>query len=385
MFSVYIHKNKVVVDNKSYYLGELSADFLNIQKEYMFCENQFRLVKKYLDICNKDFNKENLQGLIHQFEKLLDILEPFIVFGILNKEYREITEIVKEINSFGLKKIVKDTVGIFSEWTNFNDNRKKDDKKIFQMFRERVIDFNIHLHDIRAFNHTMHFFINEKLMKLKSLNDSNHGKAYFSFINSDEASYWIANPINNHNTIYRNVDFYNISYLPRETEKDSGKFEIYEHIECCDLQSFLKLDFMRALINGHTFRRCQHCGKYFMITKRYHTIYCHNPSPENPNYTCHQIGSLSKREGVSNTPKSQSVRRALDRVGHDFKRGVISATDKELLCKTISDIYHKGITSTNISNYDFENSLQPKALYSQCGIIRKANPRGRPKKKEEFK
>ena len=85
------------------------------------------------------------------------------------------------------------------------------------------------------------------------------------------------------------------------------------------------------------------------------------------------------KETITDNPKAQSLQRCLDRIEKDYTRKIITEKDKDLLNKTVRDMYHRAVTQSGISNEDFEKSLATNVLYPKCGVIRKTKRRGRPK------
>ncbi len=69
---------------------------------------------------------------------------------------------------------------------------------------------------------------------------------------------------------YTAIDDVRLQLVPRETSPGSGTFKVYEYYETTHLQTMLKLDFYKALEAGHIIRKCQNCGRYFLLQKGYH-------------------------------------------------------------------------------------------------------------------
>ncbi len=122
-------------------------------------------------------------------------------------------------------------------------------------------------------------------------------------------------------------------------------------------------------------------GRCFLLKKGYHIKYCDNPAPDNPKYTCAQLGYHRKgiKELQADNPKAQSLHRCYLRIDKDLLRGVITHKDKEKLYRTAQDLYYDATMHSGTSNEDFENQLASKKLYPLCNVIRKTKPRGRPK------
>ena len=148
------------------------------------------------------------------------------------------------------------------------------------------------------------------------------------------------------------------------------------------LLMLLKIDFYKALEAGHLIRRCEYCGRVFLLAKRLHTKYCDNPAPDNPKYTCAQMGyRLTRRkEEPGDDPKADALRRCLNRIAKDCSRQIITAEDKDLLKAKVEELYHAAKIRSGVTYEEFEESLKSKNLYPLCGVTRKSNPVGHPKK-----
>ena len=57
------------------------------------------------------------------------------------------------------------------------------------------------------------------------------------------------------------------------------------------LRDIAMISFNEIASRGKTIRQCQNCGKYFIPAKRSDTLYCDNPSPEDPEMTCKEYGN----------------------------------------------------------------------------------------------
>lgn len=257
-----------------------------------------------------------------------------------------------------------------------NIKAKREYYKNFCSMYERILS------DIQSFKNTIYNFIDFYLSKLQKLNSNNYASALHNFLNHPSAIKLIANPITD-TGLFTNADSVTLRYIPRETLKGSGEFKIYEYYEVQSLQTLLKTDFYKALEAGYIIRRCEYCGRFFLLNKAYHTKYCDKPAPDNPNYTCAQLGYHYKgvKETVADNPKAQSLNRCYKRIDKDLSRRIITAEEREILYAKAKDLYHHAKITPGISNEEFEKSLASGNLYPLCNVIRKTNPRGRPKAK----
>lgn len=159
-------------------------------------------------------------------------------------------------------------------------------------------------------------------------------------------------------------------------------FQILEQYRTGSLLMLLKIDFYKALEARHLIRRCEYCGRFFLLPKRLHTKYCDNPAPDHPQYTCAQMGyRLTRRkENTEDDPKADALRRCLNRITKDCSRGIITAEEKESLKVTAEELYHAARIRSGVTYEAFEESLKSQNLYPLCGVIRNSRPVGHPKK-----
>jgi hypothetical protein len=164
---------------------------------------------------------------------------------------------------------------------------------------------------------------------------------------------------------------------------DSGtnEFQVLEKYTTESLLMLLTVDFYKALGAGHLIRQCEYCGRFFLLTKRLHTKYCDNPAPDNPKYTCAQMGyqKSRKKEHTKDDPKADSLRRCLNRITQDCSRKRITPEERDGLKAKANEIYHEAKIRSRVTYEEFENALASKNLYPLCSVIRKSNPVGRPK------
>lgn len=76
----------------------------------------------------------------------------------------------------------------------------------------------------------------------------------------------------------------------------------------------------------------------------------------------------------------QSLNRCFRRIDQDVSRGNITDADREILKKEAKHLHHQAFIRSGTTNEEFEEMLKSDQLYPRCGISRKANPVGRPRK-----
>ena len=133
--------------------------------------------------------------------------------------------------------------------------------------------------DLYSFNQTMFWFIDKFLSHLKKLNTENYAAALYDFFHNPRREKIIVNPINNDGQVFMRFDPVQVQYISREIPGSPDNYAIYEYYHIEHLQSFLKVDFYRALMAGHVIRRCKNCHMFFLLTNGLHTEYCDRRYP----------------------------------------------------------------------------------------------------------
>lgn len=101
----------------------------------------------------------------------------------------------------------------------------------------------------------------------------------------------------------------------------------------CDferLREFFYLDFFRGLARSYLPRRCDNCGRYFLLTAGKYSSYCERPLPDDPGKTCRSIGA-KKRYGSKcrNDPVWLVYNRAYKTHYARYMKGKMTATEFE--------------------------------------------------------
>ena len=409
-----IGEKTIEINGASFSLGELTTQVLNISNDEF--EKMFQLAEAAFETMYKNKTPPAKEEWLTCNDKLLTLEQMMLQYRLLNliKDKQQIIyeaqTYLAQMNLFEndkyemceseeeLRRMELEYHEYINEWEDDSLQRDLPDYEhgkdiprellIFPGDVQRKWDdycgycanYMRVLEDIGWFHDTIYNFIKYFLSHLKKLDSENYAAALNDFLYGELADKMISNPLQS-NGLYARSDKMQIEYIPRETYEGSGEYKIYTYYQVNRLQAFLKTDFYEALKAGFIIRQCEYCGRCFLLKKAYHTKYCDNPSPDNPKYTCAQLGYRKRgiKETITDNPKAQSLQRCLDRIEKDYTRKNITTKDKDLLNKTLRDIYHRDVTHSGISNDDFEKSLATNVLYPKCGVIRKTKRRGRPK------
>ena len=130
-----------------------------------------------------------------------------------------------------------------------------------------------------------------------------------------------------------------VSYRSVPHPKKEGKYLLAEQIMFQDVETFLSLDLMRGLAAGHLPRRCENCGKWFLLTSGFDTRYCENPAPDEPSKTCRQVGAHRKEKRLNGTLEiRKQYQRVCNRLKGQKHRGTLSADEWNQLMKQAQDL-----------------------------------------------
>lgn len=398
------------MNNERFDLGELTTEILNLSVD-IFSEmrgilesasSKWNRYQKTLDLAdwfeaNEEYMRLDARMMEYRIFRLIkqsgEILEEARQFtgqlSFFPNEDCELTEYDLEIN---------EQIIVYEEYINNPDDYEgeippKPPEKtrallIFpgntalkqNYYMQYCSGYESALHDVQALNYTIKNFIQYFLSCLKNMSRNDYAAALMDFLNDSRADKFIANPFRV-SGFYTNADPVTVRFIPRETEDGSEKYKIYEYYEVVALQTLLKMDFYKALEAGFVIRRCEYCGRYFLLKKGYHTKYCDQPNPNDLKHTCAQLGYHLKgvKEAAGDDPKAQSLRRCKLRIEKDCSRGIISEEERDRIYRMAEDMFHRARVRPGMSNKKFEKSLASKNLYLLCSVERRTGKRGRPK------
>ena len=410
----FIHGKKIYINDQQngYDLGELATDFLNLKEDYMPMFDKIQKVKEKAEVYVESQNLEDWWELNNYLWDIDKVLMRYKLFKAARPddfklfedtmEYTGQQRLFPDDNIFDLKRLLPEPVeqedGSYRfKPTDFTEEEAINsimnshtlmiapgDRNAKWAYYEAAINkYDEYLHDIRAFNITIQNFIDYGLANLTHLNPSNYAATLGNYLTNDRWYKWIVNPVQNRGDSFNKKDDVRMWHFPYVIDGDENNVAIFDCYEVDTVQALLKSDFFKALSVGHLIRKCKHCGNYFLQKRAYHTMYCDRPSPEDSNYTCHQVGSRVKKELAENLPKSRSWKSAGDRISKDAERGIITLEEKLKLLSEVRDMLTAAITKPGIGDDEFEQMLQSDVLYPRFGINRRTKPRGRPKKVAE--
>lgn len=78
--------------------------------------------------------------------------------------------------------------------------------------------------------------------------------------------------------------------------RDDSNFFLCQSFEFKNIGAFLYFDLFRGIENNYIPRKCDNCGKYFLIKAGKYSCFCNNISPNDNSKTCKEIGSRKRYE-----------------------------------------------------------------------------------------
>jgi hypothetical protein len=349
----YIAKDKIEVNHQVFQLGELSEDFLNTSREEFLEMDTLCRRLEYLDSPSQAFEARIEMQLLRT--KLLK----YKLFRLLLTSPRS-----DELDKFELP-VWNPEEDYPDEPELVDEDEAELDPREIQNLSDR---YQLAVHDIYAFNTAMFGFIDRFVDHLDKMDRDNYAEAFYNF--SLDGYMKEHRGIPDHpERIFTVSDSLSVQYVPRK--KSDGGYAIYECYLVERLQSFLKLDFYRALMVGHVIRRCKNCEKFFLLTSGFNTVYCDRPIPGRPHRNCRNQGAKNiAKLNAKNNPVLKEYGFAYGRVNTDYNRDHIALEERNRARKYLIDLRDEGL-SGKYSDVELRALMQSEVLYKSLGIVRR--------------
>ena len=374
----YVGKKTIVLNEASYTLGELTADILNISPEdYRGMKEILSRAEEKMEQYRSTKESEHWQAAN---QALLDLDKKLCAYSLFQC-VKQRPCLLQETEKM-LYELLYGQLDCFDDWEDEETYDVGDLDYKWMVYERYVFTYRSILDDLASFNQTIRHFIRYYLSALKKLDAENYAAALYDYLNDPRASLkLIANPIEG-TGFYSVADPVMLRYVPRPVEGEEERYQIFEYYEATQLQTLLKTDFYKALSAGHVVRRCEYCGRYFLLTKGYHTKYCDRPNPQHPDFTCAQLGyrQTGLKEAAKDDPMKQALFRCYQRLNKDVSRGNLTSDARDRLYALALDMHFDARQDPNISFEEFDASLATENLCALCGVTRKSGQVGRPKK-----
>lgn len=375
----YVGKKTIVLGEQSFMLGQLTAEILNISPEEH--QTMMQILSQAMDEMKQYRETKDTSHWASANQHLLELdrkLCAYQLFRLLKEDPCVLQETESLLNTLAQEALdgfdiaeeeeIAQPEAVEYHWAAYVENYKT---------------YRSILTNLASFNQTIRFFIQHYLSTLRKMDSENYAAALYEYLNDPRAAQKIiAGPFSG-GGLYSNADPVLLRFVPRRIDPEVDEYQIFEYYEVYNLQTLLKMDFYRALGAGHVIRKCEYCGRYFMLTKGYHTKYCDQPNPQHPEFTCAQLGyrQTGLKEAAKDDPLKQSLFRCSQRLNKDVSRGNLTAEEREILYEKAMELHFDARQTPEISFEAFDRSLATDNLCSLCGIQRRANKVGRPKKR----
>lgn len=138
---------------------------------------------------------------------------------------------------------------------------------------------------------------------------------------------------------------------------------------------FLLTDFFEGLHHGHYPKRCEICGKYFLMQSARHQRYCGGWSgvvEEGRRLSCRQYAvRISKKELADADPRKVLYNRRCSCIRSEQSRGTITAEFAATAKALAKRCLNKAIMDPNYAASQFEKDLQRDKLYAdaKAGVV----------------
>lgn len=374
----YVGKKTIVLNESCYTLGELTADILNISPEdYRGMKENLSRAEEKMELYRSTKELEHWEAANKEMLALDHKICAHPLFHCIKQEPCLLKEARKMFDELQYGQL-----DCFDDWEDEEPYDVAVLEYKWMAYERYCVTYRSILNDLASFNQTIRYFIRYYLSALKKLDPENYAAALYDYLNDPRAAMkMIANPIES-TGLYSVSDPVMLRFVPRPVDYEEDTYQIFEYYEATQLQTLLKMDFYKALGAGHVIRRCEYCGRYFLLTKGYHTKYCDRPNPQYPEFTCAQLGyrQTGLKEAAKDDPMKRALLRCYQRLNKDVSRKRITAEERDRLYAMAVDLHFDARQDPKISFEEFDVSLATENLCALCGIERKAGQVGRPKK-----
>ena len=327
-FSIYFSGDTLLAGNRKYHLGEITTGFLNLPNE--FFKSLQSKTDEFAPVAREMFASKNEKAAPAVQEKLNAVFDLLIDLP----PYRDIG--IDIFTSYHMLPLLIEQPEKWSEVITKGTEAAQGMEHFISTIENLA-------HSIFAFTSQADTMLEQYFEPLKRRNADAYGFAFATYyknmlkmqpIFAPEIDWGLSTEVT-------------LNYLPANTFDGTDKFVIAEQMQFTNLVSFLYADLYRGLMHGNCPRRCQNCGKYFLLTAGYNTCYCNNIAPGETLRTCRKVGAHRKaeREKASGTPAQREYRKAYDRLKMRKARHKISVdewNEKVALAQQLRDEAEQG-------------------------------------------
>ena len=354
------HKDRLYTAKANLKCGELTTTFLNIPKDKLsqlleltvqfnlFVDNSMAIknVKTMTEFANR----------ITEIEELVIDMPPYCYADINLEKEKQLTERMKRKSFFG--KLYDTQSEEYAEYLKY--------KKFFSSIGIGLYVIYCCIEEISD-----KFF-----SRLDKRSESEYTLAWGAFNEYSSLTSDLMNtiPYCDRLDISEAMDV-SIGASGMRNPDNENEFIIVDTCEFHNPYDAVRYDFFKAVQYSSASIRCNNCGRFFLATEGYISIYCNEKSPQKPDRTCRQIGAKKRhKEKAENNPILRTYNKARSKYYQHFMRGNISEDEYiKIKCylEKNRDLAIRGKTDSEgnlITSETLEQLFNKKALFEALDI-----------------
>ncbi len=317
-FTVSFWKDRVMIENQTFPLGELTTQILNTDPDvfvriHNLCATVLPKIRHQLfnDQMAKDYFL--LSEIQKSVNAVLDELRKLPVYNILQ---------INERNTYHL---------LPAMWQNQKEFQRAmlhdtPENQMLGQYYERLFAVP---DELLVFHRYIFSLLDYYFEKLSRRNAEHYAAGIYTFLSDETAQKMLADSLPGMEISpffqFRMAQESMIEYTTMPNPDNKKEYVIAERLVFHSLAAFLYSDFYRGLMQGSAPRRCHNCRRYFLLENGYNTCYCNRIAPGEANRTCRQIGAHKKEASPQGkTPARLEYDKAYNRLKTQKARGKIS-------------------------------------------------------------
>lgn len=318
-FTVQFWNGWVQIRDSKQPLGQISTDMLNLEEQFIFdlrLKNDMLFEKVTQNVMNpsKALSPELIAGVQDMFNESMQTILTLPLYRDLNLKYEEWSSLfvtAYRSNPQSFEAAVKTQTKLQSSFVGLVHS--------VCMIPDEIITFNVYTK----------FLLTDYLDRCAKRDSQTYAIGVYDFFSNEEVQKDISSLLPpSPDFSYRQAHPAKFEYVTMPSPDDQTKYVIAERMEFRGIGSFLHADFYRALIHGNAPRKCQNCGRYFLLTKGYNTCYCNNIAPGETTKTCRKVGAHRKQAKTEGkTPAQIEYAKTYNRLKTQKSRGKITTQE----------------------------------------------------------
>lgn len=317
LFTVRFAREKLYIGDTSYPIGQLSVDMLNVSKESMLKLKS--LSESFAKTIDQKFFSPKEQ---HSRDMVLEAQGAWNQFMAFAKEF----PVIKDLR-IPMKEFQDMLPSAYDEIHGKCSDVTQECSMYYEMFAEMIFGWIRMVNDIATFLSYASAFVNLFLERLKYHNPEAYASAYYDFMTNRQVQLEIEKAIPHGLPLINQTHEVGLEFVTMTEQDESQSFCIAERFVFTNLFSFLQVDLYRGLMIGHAPKKCQNCGKYFLLEKGYHVSYCTNIAPGETTRTCRKVGAHKKSAAQTKTPAQAEYQKLYNRLKTRKNRKKISVEE----------------------------------------------------------